>query len=152
MRPLWHRVIEPLRRSPWLAYLAFLVLASTVMVGRSPIRFLDSDLWIHLSGGRYLLEHHAVPRESFFSFISPPREWLSYAWLFQGILYLLYTWLGYYGPILLRTAMYFMLVITVCRFLFSRTPPTSMRSPSFSRVGPAIGVPLTLGTRSPRPR
>jgi len=35
---------------------------------------------------------------------------------------------------------------------FRRTPQISMRSPSFRRVGPGIGVPLTVGTLSPVPR
>ncbi len=34
----------------------------------------------------------------------------------------------------------------------SRTPHTSIRSPSESSVGDEMGLPLTLGTRSPRPR
>ena len=83
MRAVIQRAVRLLPRSPWLGYLALLIVAATLTVARNPVRYLDSDLWIHLSGGRYLFEHHAVPHDSFFSFIVPPREWLSYAWLFQ---------------------------------------------------------------------
>ena len=76
-------------------------------------------MWYHLNGGRYLFEHHAIAHDSFFSFLSPPRAWVNYYWLFQGLLFSLYTWSGYYGLIALRACMYLATTMLVLRYLLN---------------------------------
>jgi len=88
-----------------------------------PIMVTDTDTWYHLNGGRYLVEHGTIPRESFFSFISPPRPWTAYYWLFQALLYGLYTWWGYYGLIALRTTILLAALFTIWKFLFHGRAP-----------------------------
>ena len=63
--------------------------------------YSDSDLWYHLSGGRYFFENGEIPSDAYFSFISPEKEWSNYYWLFQIVVYSIHTISGYYGLIIL---------------------------------------------------
>ncbi len=67
-----------------------------------PIVAYDTDLWYHLSGGRYFFEHHHIANESFFSFLQPVKHWLNYYWLFQIIAFKIFSHAGYYGLIVFR--------------------------------------------------
>ncbi|KPJ75677.1 MAG: hypothetical protein AMJ54_14220, partial [Deltaproteobacteria bacterium SG8_13] len=71
-----------------------------------PIMAFDTDLWTHLNGGRYLVEHGKIPDTSFYSFVSPPREIISYSWLFKAFVYEVFRFTGYYGLIALRTLVF----------------------------------------------
>ncbi|MCX7698813.1 MAG: tetratricopeptide repeat protein [Candidatus Goldbacteria bacterium] len=76
-------------------------------------------MWYHLNGGRYILEHGTVPKDSsFFSFIEPPREWVDYYWLFQVLVYKIYSFSGYYGLVFLRAIM-FLSTIIVCYLIIN---------------------------------
>ena len=68
-----------------------------------PISAFDTDLWTHLNGGRYLVEHGKLPETSFYSFVSPQREIISYSWLFKAFVFQVFRFFGYYGLIILRT-------------------------------------------------
>lgn len=85
---------------------------------RWPIMAGDTDLWYHLAGGRYLFATHTIPHDSFFSFLSPPRAWVDYSWLFQAVVYLVYSWLGYHGLVVFRTGLYVAALTVIFRYLF----------------------------------
>ena len=93
-------------RSPAFLYACGIGALSVVLLLGWPIVKLDTDLWFHLSNGKFLFEHHAIPSRAFFSFLASPREWIDYSWLFQAVVYGLYTWAGYGGLIVLRPAVY----------------------------------------------
>ena len=99
-------------------YLLLLSLACIAAMIGHPITFMDSDTWFHLDGGRYILQHQALPTGSHFSFLSPPRPWLPYFWLFDVLVYRLYTWWGYYGLIGLRMVAYLATLALLLRYLF----------------------------------
>lgn len=63
---------------------------------------LDNDPYYHLNAGRYIVDQHELPHESFFSYLDPPRSWIDYYWLFQTVAYLTQRALGDYGLVLLR--------------------------------------------------
>ena len=71
-----------------------------------PILAFDTDLWTHLNGGRYLVEHGSIPGTSFYSFVSPQRDMISYSWLFKGFVYLVFRISGYHGLIVVRTLVF----------------------------------------------
>ena len=57
-----------------LFYILFLCAAIAYFYFPWPITAFDTDLWYHLHGGRYIVEHGALPTDSsFISFITPPR-------------------------------------------------------------------------------
>jgi len=82
-----------------------------------PIEAGDTDLWYHLDSGRYMVTHHAIPHESYFSFIHPMRVWSNYYWLFQLIIYQIYSWWGYLGLVLFRASMYLLTMGIVAAYL-----------------------------------
>ena len=84
-----------------------------------PITPLGTDLWYHLNGGRYIIEHGAIPQDSFFSFISPSRSWVDYYWLFQVLVYAVHAAWSYTGLIVLSAVVYVMTVTVILRFLLA---------------------------------
>jgi tetratricopeptide (TPR) repeat protein len=84
-----------------------------------PIVMTDTDLWYHLSGGRYFWQNGTIAHDAFFSYITPPKSWYNYYWLFQAIIYKIFQWMDYYGLIALRCILYFLTALFIC-FSFVR--------------------------------
>ena len=61
----------------------------------------DADTWWHLSSGRWIFEHHAIPRTDTLSYTVPDHPWINLQWLFDLFIYSLYR-IG--GPNLLIVA------------------------------------------------
>ncbi len=89
-----------------ILYAATLVLAACYCLLKWPIFRGDTDLWYYLSGGRYLFQHRSIAHATYFSFISPVRQWVNYSWLFQALVYTLYLFANYYGLIAFRALLY----------------------------------------------
>jgi len=85
-----------------------------------PIMMTDTDLWYHLSGGRYFWQNGTILRDAFFSYIQPQKDWYDYYWLFQVIIYKIFQWAGYYGLIVLRCLLYFWAAFFICLFFLRR--------------------------------
>lgn len=79
-----------------------------------PIQMTDTDLWYHLSGGRYFWQNGTIAHDAFFSYITPPKSWYNYYWLFQSIVYKIFQWTDYYGLIALRCILYFLTALFIC--------------------------------------
>jgi hypothetical protein len=73
----------------------------------------DSDTWLHLETGKYVVDHHRIPIPDPFSFttyLGSPLPWeetvrafnLTHEWLAQTMLYLAYAAGGFGGMVLLR--------------------------------------------------
>jgi len=76
----------------------------------------DYDLWWHLAGGRWIVEHHAIPRLDPFSFTSSRNEWVDLHWLFQLLIYACYRLAGPEGLILLQTLFFSATLILLLRY------------------------------------
>src|SRR5215469_1771394 len=50
----------------------------------------DSDIWWHLRGGQWILEHRHVPHLDPFTFGSADREWIDIHWSYEVLLALAY--------------------------------------------------------------
>lgn len=83
-----------------------------------PIVAYDTDLWYHLSGGRYLFQHGVIPHDAYFSYVEPPKFWYNYYWLFQAIVYIINQFTGYYGLIVLRCLLFLLTALLIHRLLF----------------------------------
>ncbi|MBI4424070.1 MAG: hypothetical protein HY554_10105, partial [Elusimicrobia bacterium] len=99
---------------PWC--LLFLAAASLCLLSW-PIVPGDADLWQHLTAGRFIALRRAVPVDSFFSFLSPAREFHDYSWLFQLVAFLAHETAGYHGLIVLRTAVFALLGWLILRIV-----------------------------------
>ncbi len=118
-----------------IIYIIFLISYVLFYLFQWPIYAGDTDLWYHLNGGRYILEHNSIPRDSsFFSFIEPPREWVDYYWLFQLLVYKIYTFSGYYGLVFLRALIFIAIMLLIYLILNKnlKDKPTIYRAITFS--------------------
>jgi tetratricopeptide (TPR) repeat protein len=79
------------------------------------ISYIDTDMWYHLSGGRYLLEYGALYNPFSNSYLEPAREFVNYYWGFQGIAYLLWLAAGPFGLIALKT-----LLLVICAWFATK--------------------------------
>ena len=79
-----------------------------------PIVMTDTDLWYHLSGGRYFWQTGTIAHDAFFSYITPSKYWYNYYWLFQAVVYKIFEWTDYYGLIALRCLLYFLTALFIC--------------------------------------
>ncbi len=61
----------------------------------------DTDVWWHLRTGRWILEHHRIPRLDIFTFSSADRAWIDLHWGFQVALAMAHALGGVPGMILL---------------------------------------------------
>jgi len=104
----------------YIAYAGLFFLFILYHLLQWPITGADTDLWYHLNSGRYIFENGSIPRDSYFSFIQPPREWVDYFWLFQAVVYKTYQLFDYYGLVFLRALIFSALAVFIFLFFFSR--------------------------------
>jgi hypothetical protein len=92
---------------------AILVLFAILLMACFSTEVTDSDTWLHLETGKYVVEHHRIPIPDPFSFttyLGNPRPGeetvrafnLTHSWLGQTIVYLAYAAGGFGGMVLLR--------------------------------------------------
>lgn len=104
----------------YIAYAGLFFLFILYHLLQWPITGADTDLWYHLNSGRYILENGSVPKDSYFSFIQPPREWVDYFWFFQVVVYKIYQLFDYYGLVYLRAIIFSSLAVFIFLFFFSK--------------------------------
>src|SRR4029453_3844205 len=92
---------------------AILALAAMLLMACFSTEVADSDTWLHLETGKYVVENHKIPIPDPFSFppypanplpgeeTVPPLN-LTHSWLGQTIIYLVYAAGGFGGMVLLR--------------------------------------------------
>jgi hypothetical protein len=73
----------------------------------------DPDLWWHLRTGLWIIEHGHVPMEDPFSSYGMGKTWIAYSWLFELIVYVLYTRLGLVGIVLFTMVMSLLVALTL---------------------------------------
>ena len=108
-------------------YLLAIFFLSAGSLFYQPIAPGDGDLWHHLTAGRFIFAHRALPRDSFFSFLTPPRVYHNHEWLYQALLFAVYSAGGYIGLLVLRTAALGAVLLAIGRSLFGK----GWKTPSF---------------------
>ena len=87
-----HSSLEAGSRDVAWIVLVFLAFAYALFAGLRTVA--DFDLGWQLATGRYVMEHHAIPRTEMFSYTAPGTEWI-YPILSGVIFYLLYVAKGF---------------------------------------------------------
>jgi tetratricopeptide (TPR) repeat protein len=104
----------------------------------------DLDMGWHLATGRYVVQHHAVPRTDVLSYTSPGAEWIYPP--FAGVLfYGIYSAFGYAGMTWFCALALVALVACLVRASFSRTAAIA------SAVLAIFAVPTLTARMGPRP-
>ncbi|QWR77906.1 tetratricopeptide repeat protein [Candidatus Magnetomonas plexicatena] len=88
-----------------------------ISISTLPIVKGDTDIFYHLSGGRYITTHMKIPTTSYFSFVSPQRMWVDYYWLFQVFTYKIYSLFGSFGLVFVRSLIFLVTELIVFMFL-----------------------------------
>ena len=84
----------------------------------------DPDLGTHLSGGRWIAEHHTVPQKDFSTYTVSDHLYIDIYWVFQLLVYGIYTLGGYAALSLLVTALSLVLFfLLACRNKNEKLPP-----------------------------
>src|SRR5499426_928111 len=58
---------------------------------------VDPDIWWHLRTGQWIANHAQVPATDSFSAYGSGKPWVAYSWLFEILIYALFTKLGVIG-------------------------------------------------------
>ncbi len=82
----------------------------------------DPDIWWHLRTGEWIVAHGTVPTFDPFSSYGMGRPWIAYSWLFEVLVYGLYSWLGLTGIILYRAVFFLAIAAVVHHFVAKREP------------------------------
>src|SRR5436309_3245161 len=67
-------------------------------------RLDDFETWWHLASGRWIAWHHAIPHTDVLSFTEPHNEWVNLQWLYDLLLYAVWSIGGASSLVLLSTA------------------------------------------------
>lgn len=117
---------EPLSlRATWreAGVFRFLVLLQVLVLGCRmvlvPLVMKDYDIFFHLAQGRYQELMGRLPTDAWFSFLEP-RPYLDYYWLFQRLVYELWTSFGPSGLFMLRAVVVASTLLLLIYFLFGR--------------------------------
>jgi tetratricopeptide (TPR) repeat protein len=73
-------------------------------------RIVCFDIWWHLKTGEWILHNHSIPHTDPFSYTFAGHDWLDFEWLFQVIIYPIYSTLGPSGLIVFKTLVIAVLV------------------------------------------
>jgi hypothetical protein len=102
---------SPLLRTMMLwALFAIPIVVAVRPVG---IPLYDPDVWWHLRVGQWVVEHRVVTDTDPFSLPSQTTPWVAYSWLYEVVLYGLFSTLGLAGIIVYRVAMSLAIVAAV---------------------------------------
>jgi hypothetical protein len=99
---------------PWLWAIATAL--TVIDLSLQPVIGWDTDMWWHLAGGRWMVEHHAILMVDPFSHTAAGVYYNNRHWLFQLLLYGFYAVGGDNGPVVLRT-----LLIAAAALVLERT-------------------------------
>jgi len=78
----------------------------------------DPDIWWHLRTGQWIIEHGRLPWTDPFSSYGAGKVWIAYSWLFEILVYAIYSRFGLLGLVLFNVI--FSLVIAVALYLLVR--------------------------------
>jgi hypothetical protein len=82
-----------------------LAFISMFMVLLATLQLTDFDYFWHLKTGEYIVTHGALPNGDVFSFTHQGQPWVLHEWLFEIVLYGMFTWLGPLGVKLLTVTL-----------------------------------------------
>lgn len=103
---------------------AMLPAFALVVVAVFAIRRLDDfDTWWHLASGRWIVQHHAIPHTDVLSFTVPQNEWINLQWLYDVLLYGMWSLGGASGLVLLSAACFIATFALLARHIARYTGP-----------------------------
>jgi len=88
-----------------LRRLVIVVLLYCIPVSQAMVPVIDPDIWWHLRTGQWIFSHGQVPMTDPFSAYGMGKPWVAYSWLFELLVYAMFTRLGLMGILMLTVSM-----------------------------------------------
>ena len=88
-----------------LRRLVIVVLLYCIPVSQAMVPLGDPDIWWHFRTGQWIFSHGEVPRTDPFSAYGMGKPWVAYSWLFEILVYALFTKLGLIGILVFTVSM-----------------------------------------------
>jgi hypothetical protein len=102
------------------ARIALYALPALLFIRRFGI--VDLDIWWHLATGRWILQHHAIPRTDPFSVFGMGQPWCAYSWLFDLVVQGLFAKFGFVGIVLFEIAARVIIAVALFHLIHSLLP------------------------------
>jgi hypothetical protein len=81
------------------------VLLYCIPVSQAMVPMLDPDMWWHFRTGQWIVDHTQVPAVDSFSAYGMGKPWVAYSWLFEILVYAIFTKLGLMGILAFTVSM-----------------------------------------------
>jgi tetratricopeptide (TPR) repeat protein len=65
----------------------------------------STDLWMHLKAGEWIVQYRSIPHQDIFSYTFQGKGWIDFEWLFQAIIYFIYSFLHFKGLVVLQAVL-----------------------------------------------
>src|SRR5215475_7963620 len=88
-----------------LRRLIIVVLLYSIPVSQALVPLVDPDIWWHLRTGQWIVEQTQVPTIDPFSAYGTGNHWVAYSWLFEILVYGLFTKFGLVGIVAFTVSM-----------------------------------------------
>lgn len=99
-----------------LAWLLGLLLTTHLLL-LSYFKVISVDTWWHMKQGELYVATRSLPAQDPFAFTTAGREWIKFSWLTDILFYVIYALAGAPGLVLLRMAVFFVIILLVYRML-----------------------------------
>lgn len=73
----------------------------------------DSDIWLHLKAGQWIIDNFNVPHTQLFSYAIGNVPWVDHSWFFQALIFLVYRFLGGINALIVFKAVIVSLILWV---------------------------------------
>ena len=96
-----------------LRRLVIVVLLYCIPVSQAMVPVIDPDIWWHFRTGQWIFNHGQVPMTDPFSAYGMGKPWVAYSWLFEILIYSLFTKLGLIGILVFTVLMSLLISLVV---------------------------------------
>jgi hypothetical protein len=96
-----------------LRRLVIVVLLYCIPASQAMVPFIDPDIWWHFRTGQWIFSHGEVPITDPFSAYGMGKPWVAYSWLFELLIYALFTKLGLMGILVFTVSMSFLIAMVL---------------------------------------
>jgi len=103
-----------------------LLVAAVPLLALFPLH--NNDLWWHLAAGKWIVQHHAVPRDDIFAWTRYMRDWIDNEWLSQVVFYGVWRVGGDRALIVLRALLFGAMALMLRRYTGARAFPYALAS------------------------
>jgi hypothetical protein len=96
-----------------LRRLVIVVLLYCIPAFQAMVPVVDPDIWWHLRTGQWIVDHGQMPATDPFSAYGAGKPWVAYSWLFEILVYALFTKLGLMGILVFTVSMSLLIALVL---------------------------------------